>query len=468
MASITHDKLIWIYTNYGLRRVTEVMNNPDDKLAVTKLVVGDSETITYDDAIGLPVYHYDYYTPEPTQDNLKHPVDSFFFHGKELDADNNIVKFITDIPEDSGGYTINEMGIFEDGNLLAICTCQGLAKPTLDDNYIMSIGYTIALHSYNLSTIYDRIVLNVDSEYLQPHDLEKVQYNILYMEGNLAEQISQNSHWIGLNRARQLEQLIEENVKTSSTSLLTNIYNNLGALVGYENIKNFWVLDYSRYLGTKNCILDMGFNGEKLSLSTELRTTDIRMKGLCPSLTLTNDVNFSSENSIVDRGDNTWLFLLQHTNASENATILAKSDYAKNKHEFEILRFANRSLEIKVYTDNGNYISFTSDDGTIPETMYILAVNIPEKFTENDVSCMIDGKYVHLRRQQIGVSSAPAHFEDIGYSSFILRDDKVTYASKSTIGLMVKLKGSLDKTEVKGVSLCLSALVGNNVYLNFK
>ena len=100
--------------------------------------------------------------------------------------------------------------------------------------------------------------------------------------------------------------------------------------------------------------------------------------------------------------------------------------------------------------------------------MYTLAINIPEKFTENDVSCMIDGKYVHLRRQQIGVSSAPAHFEDIGYSSFILRDDKVTYASKSTIGLMVKLKGSLDKTEVKGVSLCLSALVGNNVYLNFK
>ena len=84
MASVTHDKLTWIYTNYGLRRVTEVMQNPDDKLAITKLVVGDSEVITYDEVTGIPIYHYDYYTPDPAQDNLKHPVDSFFFHGKDL------------------------------------------------------------------------------------------------------------------------------------------------------------------------------------------------------------------------------------------------------------------------------------------------------------------------------------------------------------------------------------------------
>ena len=67
MASVTKDKLTWIYTNYGLRRITEVMANPDDKLAITKLVVGDSETMTYDEETGLPIYHYDYYTPDPTQ-----------------------------------------------------------------------------------------------------------------------------------------------------------------------------------------------------------------------------------------------------------------------------------------------------------------------------------------------------------------------------------------------------------------
>ena len=468
MASVTHDKLTWIYTNYGLRRVTEVMQNPDDKLAITKLVVGDSEVITYDEVTGIPIYHYDYYTPDPAQDNLKHPVDSFFFHGKELDAENNIIKFITNVPENAGGYTINEMGLFEDGNLLAICTCQGLAKPSIDDNYIMAINYTIALHSYNLSTIYDQIVLNVDSEYLQPHDLEKVQYSILYMEGNLAEQISQNSHWIGLNRARQLEQLIDSNVRTSATALLTNIYNNFGALVGYSNVKNFWVFDYSRYLGTKNCILDMGFNGERLNLSTELRTADVAMRGLCPVVTLTDTVNFSSENSIVDAGDNTWFFLLQHTNASANAVIMAKSDYAKGKHEFEILRHIDRSLEVRVYTENGNYVSFTSNEDIVPETMYALAITIPEDFLSNNVSCMVDGRYVHLNKLQVGAPNAPAHYTDIGYSSFIMQEEALAYPSDSTVGVMVKLKGSLETAEVKGMSLTLSALAGNNVCMNFK
>lgn len=468
MASVTHDKLTWIYTNYGLRRITEVMKNPDEKLAITKLVVGDSEVITYDEETGLPVYNYDYYTPDPTQDNLKHPVDSFFFHGKELDAENNIVTFITDIPETSGGYAINEMGLFEDGNLIAVCTCQGLAKPYMDDNYLMAVNYRISLYSYNLSTIYDQIVLNVDSEYLQPQDLEKVQYNILYMEGNLAEQISENSHWIGLNRARQLEQLINSNIRTSATALITNIYNNFCSLVGYDNVKNFWVFDYSRYMGTKNCILDMGYNGERLDLTKELRDTEIVMKGLCPTLTLDKEINFSSDNSVVDSGDNTYFFLLQHTNTYKNAVILAKSNYNAGKHEFEILRHRNRTFEVRCYTDNGNYVSFTSDTGAVPESIYTLAVKIPEDFTSEDVTCAVDGINVHLTRTRIGVLSDPVHYEDIGYSSYFLQNGANTYESESTVGIMVKLKGSLNATETKGVSLCLSALAGNNVFMDFK
>ena len=104
MASVTKDKLTWIYTNYGLRRITEVMANPDDKLAITKLVVGDSETMTYDEETGLPIYHYDYYTPDPTQVDLKHPVDSFFFHGKELDLDKDIKQ--SNIPINNKVYSL--------------------------------------------------------------------------------------------------------------------------------------------------------------------------------------------------------------------------------------------------------------------------------------------------------------------------------------------------------------------------
>ena len=467
MASVTKDKLTWIYTNYGLRRITEVMTNPDDRLAITKLVVGDSETMTYDEETGLPIYHYDYYTPDPTQVDLKHPVDSFFFHGKELDLDNFVVKLITNIPETHGGYAINEMGIFENGNLLAICTCQNLAKPALEDNYIMSINYVIALHSYNLSTIYDQIVLDADSEYLQPHDLEKVQHNILYMEGNLCEQISENSHWIGLNRARQLEQLVDSNTRISATTLLTSIYTNLAGLVGYKNVKNFWVFDYSRYLGVKNCILDMGFNGERLSMDKELRDTEVIFKGLCPSVTLTADNNFFSEHSVADEGVKNWFFTLQHPVMTENAVIIAKSDYTENRHEFELVRHINKSLELKLFTENGNYLSLTTDEDVLPETMYTLCIQIPEDFTKNEVICLIDGKYVHFNKLEVGKLDKPANLT-VGYSSYILQNGTKKYTSNSTVGVMIKAIGSLNRAELKGISLALTAFCGNNVCMNFK
>lgn len=465
MASITRDKLTWIYTTYGLRRITEVMNNPDSKLAITKLVVGDSEVVTYDEETGLPIYHHDYYTPDPNQVNLKHPVDSFFFHGKSHDKDNDIVTFTTNIPENKGGYTINELGIFEDGNLLALCTCQGLAKPLLDDNYIMDITYSISLHSHNLSTIYDQIVLNVDSEYLQPQDLEKVQYSILYMEGNLIEQISENSHIIGLNRPRQLEQLVNENTRKSGTALLTSTYTNFCGLTSFENVKNFWVFDYGRYLGEKTCILDMGYNGEHLDLTKELRDVEVKMKGLCPTITLDNELNISSENSIADTGAKTWFFLLQHENTAENATIFAKSN--ENGHEFEFMRHIDGSYEFKMYMVNGDYISFTSEANAVPESMYVLTVNVPSSYRNNSVTCMINGKTVGLTRTVYGRLDNPANLT-AGYTTYIPSGDNITYPSNSTLGLIVKVADTMETAEIKGMSLALSALCGNNVYLTFR
>ena len=95
--------------------------------------------------------------------------------GKKIDRETNMVTLITNIPANSSGYMINEMGIYEDNMLIAICTCQPIMKPSQDDNYVISINLNIELHSYNLASIYDRIILNVDSSYIQPSDLEQGQ-----------------------------------------------------------------------------------------------------------------------------------------------------------------------------------------------------------------------------------------------------------------------------------------------------
>ena len=42
------------------------------------------------------------------------------------------------------------------------------------------------------------------------------------------------------------------------------------------------------------------------------------------------------------------------------------------------------------------------------------------------------------------------------------------YTSNSTVGVMIKAIGSLNRAELKGISLALTAFCGNNVCMNFK
>lgn len=464
--AITNDKLVWIYTNYGLKRVTEVMNNPEQQLALTKIIVGDSAVNHFDPNTGQGYTTYDYYTPEPTQEDLVHPLASFYFHGKKIDRETNMVTLITNIPANSSGYMINEMGIYEDNMLIAICTCQPIMKPSQDDNYVISINLNIELHSYNLASIYDRIILNVDSSYIQPSDLEQIQYDILYMEGNLCEQISENSHVIGLNRPEELRKEIIDNKKTMSLSMLTNIYNNLSNLIGYENVCNFWIFDHSRYTSTENNIVDIGYLGEYLSTTEALPVDDVTYLGMCPSFDFTTN-NFYTDLSVVDDKDNTYFMILKHNELGKNATILAKSDYALGKHEFEIKRKANNSFEITVFSENGK-ITYTSDNNSIPDSAYALTVQIPENIKENDVILLVNGTMLVLNKTITGDIDI-RNSEEIGYTSYIKdTEGNVSLPTGSKMGLIIRGKGNITYTQLRGLSLMLASLTGINVCMNFR
>ena len=443
------------------------MDNPTYKLRITKLIVGDSKVAYYDEINGDEIIKYDYYEPTGNEENLKHSVASFYFHGKELDKDNQVVSFITRIPENSSGYMISEMGIYEDENLVALCTLQDIPKPLMDYNYLIGISMKIALHSKNLCNIYDRIELDADNEYLQPADLEQLQYNVLYMEGNLCEQISQNSHIICLNRPRQLQQQIEEDKKDISTIMLNNIYCAMANQVGFDNVKNFWVFDYSRYNGTENTIIDMGVNGEFLNTKEDTTTTNVDYIGLCPSMDFNNN-NFYSDESIADTGYKTWFFLLKNDNLAQNAIILAKSNNYTNEHEFEFYRRNNGSLEIRLFTANGNYVSFTTASDVITETMYSVGIKVPSNYKTTNITLVVNGYEIPTTRTESGTLNSIVN-STIGYSSYLqTSENTINYETKSYMGLMAKLSGNLSVRQMKGISLLLTSFGGVNVCMNFR
>ena len=467
MANITDDRLIWVYTKYGLRKITEVMSNPSSKLKITKLQVGNSKTEIYKD--GVIVTSYDYYIPTGEETSLKNSVASFYFHNKELDEENEVVTFSTTIPKTSNGYMINEMGIYDDSNnLIALCTCQDIPKPLMSDNYFIDIYLKIALHSKNLCTIYNQIELDSENEYVGPAELEQMWYNILYMEGNLCEQISQNSHIIGLNRAEQLYQLINNNMLTMSTTLLNNIFCTMSNIVGYNKVLNFWVFDYSRYVGTENSIIDMGYNGEFLNTTKNTAEKDILYKGICPCMDF-NDMNFYSENSIADPGAKTWFFLLKNNNIAENAIIIAKSDYKNNMHEFEIFRRNTGAFEIRLYAQNGNYTSFMTDTQIIPESIYSLGISIPEDYINNNIKVVFNGSEIATTRKNTGELDSVVN-STIGYTSYLNHNDSddIRYQTNSIIGLIAKLSGTLTTKELRGITLLLTAFGGINTCMDFK
>lgn len=468
MASVTNDKLVWLYTNYGLRRITEVLENPTEKLRITRLVVGDSEVQTYNSETGQIETTYDYYVPTGSETSLRHSIASFYFHSKELDEENLVVSFTTNIPQDSNGYAINEMGIYENETLFAICTCQDINKPFIEDNYLIDINMRISLHSKNLSSVYDRIRLESNQEYLTPSDLEQLQYNVLYMEGNLCEQISQNSHIIGLNRPRQLEQLIDSNLKYTSTAFLNSIYCTMANIAGYDNVRNFWVFDYSKYTGTSNSIIDMGYNGEYLTLKNVENTPTVEYEGICPTMNF-SDNNFYSTESINDIGTKTWFFLLKNSEGNANATILAKSDYKTNKHEFEILRRNSGAIEIRLFAENGNYIIYTSEANILNDSIYSLGIKIPENYITENITVVLNGYELVMTKTTTGSLDTETSL-NIGYSSFLNQSNSedIRYENKSIMGLMAKLVNNMSVQEMKRLTLLLIAFGGTNVCMNFR
>lgn len=398
---VNNDKLKCILTNYGLGRVAEALQNKDVNLNLSKIKVGDSNG--------------EYYVPQEVQEELKNPIPGgeFFITEKELLEDGLTVSFRTVISETFGGCDIREVGLYETVNgidhLFAISTQQPMVKPEITLNYFITIDYYMFLKSANLADVYDQIVLNPEDQLVTTQDLEDLMSTILFTEGNLMAQINQNSHVIGLNRATQLYERMEKD-KENYGYIYT--YSNYVSLLNYvtpDDIFGYWVFNYPRRTTAKASIIDINKKNYNFSSNKSINLYERTYQGLAPSLKFNNPnyfylgsgplMNFVDNQTGKDISS-TMILVINPITRGVKRTLLARSNYATETHVFEVNELANNSLEIKIFSDKNNYITFTTAKDSVPTGAHVLILSYDS--TRQDFTVLINGTTVRAEKVVTG------------------------------------------------------------------
>lgn len=397
---VNNDKLTLLLTQYGLDRIAEAMAEPSLNLNIAKIKFGNGE-------------NNEYYTPSEAQTSLKGDLGlEFFIYKKELLEDNLTVSFYTIIPENIGGFDIREVGLYETVNgedkLFAIGTCQPFVKPTTADNYFITIDYYIFLKAANFASVYDRITLDSEHSLVTEPDMEEMLRTFLFSSANLINQIGNNSRIIGYNRATQLYERINEN-KTSYSYI--TLYKNYASLLGMsssDSVFSFWVFDISRRLQSQNSIVDLSPNANYLSTTVPVSSLKRIYNGFMSTFSMKN-ANFYLNSSIpVQLFDDTTnedipfviAFALRPLTPNTDRTLIAKSNYSIKSHTFEFTETSEGRLQIKLFTDASNYLTFTSDLQAVPETAHSVVLSYDPESKE--FVAFINSEKIPLEKVETG------------------------------------------------------------------
>lgn len=400
------DKLILTLTEYGNERIAKAMSDPSVDLHITKIKLGSGE-------------NNEYYKADSKQTALKGDLGlEFYVLNKELLEDDLTISFYTIIPETVGGIDIREVGLYETVNgvdhLFAISSQQPFVKPTMADNYFISIDYYIFLKAQNFASVYSQITLDTEHALVTEFDLEEMMRTFLFSNANLINQIGNNSRIVGYNRATQLYDKINENKNSYSYITLYKNYSSFLGIFNPSNLFSFWAFDYSRRMGSQNSIVDLGPHSYNLSLTVPLASLTRTYQGFTSMFSF-EKANFYLDASIPvrlyddEKGEDipfTMAFAVNPINTEENGntliptrTLLAKSNESTKK-VFEFKELSDLSLQIKLFTDNNNYLTFTSETGVIPQAPHAIVLSYDNKLKEFTV--YINSKKVTLERDEIG------------------------------------------------------------------
>ena len=398
------NKLNLILTNFGIERIAQAVEEPTTNLNITKIRLGSGENNKY-------------YDPDPSQTELKGDLGlEFYIYDKELLEDNLTVSFHTIIPEDFGGFYIREVGLYESFNgedkLFAISTQQPFVKPSSEYNYFINIDYYIFLKAQNLATVYDQIILDVEHAQITEAALEELMRTFLFAQGNLINQIGNNSEIIGYNRASQLYEKIEENKKTYSyITLYKNFASLTDVLDSPEDIFSYWVFDYSRRKEILNSIVDISKNGYYMSTSVPINNFNRIYKGFTSMFTFDGTKSFSLTSQIpLNLYDTTtnmdapfsMIFVVEPLETETTRTLLAKSDYARRLHSLEVVEMPDSSIQVRLFSDPSNYLTFRTVQDSVPTSAHSIVLNYNP--TEKEMTFYINSTKYVVEAEQTGPS----------------------------------------------------------------
>lgn len=438
---INNDKLSFVLTTYGLRRIAEALADPTVSIQISKGIVGDANN--------------EFYEPNETMSSLVHPIEngSFPIIQKELLEDNLTVSFLFEMPISFNNCEIREVGLYETINevdyLFAIGTQQPILKPSVEDNYFINVDYYIMLKSANLAEVYDQIVLNPENMVVTEEDLENLMSSLVFTQGNLSLQIGNNSHVIGLNRGTMLYENMTKYREANGYLCFSQMYSTLLKMVNPYNIFSFWLFDYPKTINDRYSITDISLNNNNLSGNLSVNLYNKDFMGVLSSL-IFNSPNYyylGAETPLVFNDSDTnndlpfsIFYALEPVDTNNDRTILARSNYITSTHAFEIKELNTGVLQIKLFSDENNFITFTSPvrDAINKKHSVLLSYNN----STNNFTAFINGQKVELLKEVTGtythMSTTPTTLYGFSYDT-----SKVIYTdNNSTITSLVNSDGT--------------------------
>ena len=498
------NNLYWVFTNYGKERLASL--NTDDHLFLYSAGIGCYNW--YEDDLNYLAEGYS----EPAfkkyfEDMEEKSMGNIVPEGKlainnknlveETDTDGNtiarIVELSVTVPENLSNFDIREMGIYETidnvDHLFAICTMQPIPKPSTETNHYVAVQLTARLQSEMLADAYDQIVLDPNNNFATVEELNSFEENMLFVESNLAEQISNNARIIGYDRPQQLyEQLVTDKKKYSNFAISTTYANTLN-IASLDEIKSFWVFQPNNDVTSSVSIPDLSYFGINMATDKLITLYETGYEGLSPWINfeynaesnsgnyymLNSDIDFDFVNTGGEKVSDapfTLFFVGAQNNNNHNCTLLAKDNSEQNNDvqpAFCITVNTDRQLVIKFSQDRANYIEYKTGLNSIPEAgnFYVLSITYSPVINEVD-NILIPRFNVLLNGKELsGNITRTGNYQGMTKTTLPLTSRVHTsnsYANyvDSKVCLISLIKKELNTDYIRTMTYSMMALIGVN------
>lgn len=508
MSNIYNDtnNLYWVFTNYGKQRLASL--SADDHLFLYKAGVGCynwyEDELGYFEGAPYSETNFKKYFESDSEKSLGNivPDGKLAINSKNLvketDSEGNTISRVVElnvtIPETLSNFDIRELAIYETidnvDHLFAICTMQPIPKPSTETNHYIAVQTTARLQSEALANAYDQIILDPNNNFATVEELNSFEENMLFVESNLAEQISNNARLIGYNRPQQLyEQIISDKKKYSNFAVSTTYANTLN-IANLDEIKSFWIFQPNNDVTSSVSIPDLSYYGINMATDKLVTLYETGYEGLAPWINFeynakSNSGNYYMLDSDIDfdlvKTDDTGkvsdtpftLFFIGAQNTNDHdCTLIAKDNGAQNNDvqpAFCMTINSQRQFVIKLSQNRANYVEYTTGINSIPEagTFYVLSITYSPIINEVD-NILIPRFNIMLNGKELsGTISRTGNYQGmtktkLPLTSRLHTSNSYTNYVDSKICLISLLKKELSNDYIRALTYNMMALIGVN------